>query len=400
MKKISILFFLFCFCNSFSLFATELDNQETLDSLKHRIELLEQKQSAWEKYRQYLPTISGYIQTGYNYNSYGDGLSTFMVKRMRLIVGGNITSKGQYKIQLEAFNGVNVGSRWEKQKIIQILDAYGQYNFNDAVQLRAGQFSTPAGYENYIISPLTNVTIDYASICSRMVMRNAVGHNYSDFGRDLGLMLLGNLFKSASGNFHYLQYNLALTNGHLPTVNDNNKSKDIIAALTIWPVSKFNFKIAYNWGEYTPDSFSGNIDNNSYPWNTVAGKKYIPLHRFIAGAWYNNPQGWYLRTEYGHLSSTYNNVKLVQESAFYIVCAYQFKKWIPVLRYDWYHDNINKSGADNRHRGLIGCTFIANNHIKIQLNYQLSHYDRLAAMAHNGSKRNSSELLLMGLFSF
>lgn len=369
-----------------------------IDSLENRVKELENR-STWQKVSQYLPSISGYIQTGYNYNSFGKGTSNFMVKRMRLILTGKPIENLDYRIQFEALSGVNVGGRWQNQKVVQLLDAYVTYRFMEPLQLRVGQFSSPLGYENYAISPLTNATVDYATICSRMVLRNAIGYNYSDFGRDIGIMLMGNALPSSADGHYYLQYNLALTNGHLPSVNDNNKSKDIIAALNIWPVKKLNVKIAYNWGEYTPDSFSGNNDFDNKPWDSVKDRKYIPMHRFIVGAWYNNPSGWDIRSEYGKLSSTCNGTKIADEHAFYILASYHIGKWWPVVRFDMSRDKINQNIADNRDRGLIGCSFTPNKHIRIQLNYLLSHYTHKASVLNQG-RRYSNELLIMGLFSF
>lgn len=374
------------------------DYAAKIDSLEKRMTALEDRQSKWQKVVQYLPHLSGYLQTGFNYNSFGNGMTSFQIKRLRLILDGEITSRATYKIQLEAFSGVNVGQRWEKQRIVQFLDAYANYRFFDALQIRAGQFSTPAGYENYLISPLTNVTIDFASICSRMVLRNALGYNYTDFGRDLGVMVWGEFLPGADGSFKHFSYNLAVTNGHLPSINDNNKSKDIIAAIAYYPIKELNFKIAYNWGEYTPDTFSGNIPE-SLPWSDFTGDKYIPMHRFIAGAWYNNPKGWYLRGEYGVMRSSKRGVRLVDEQGFYVVAAYNFPKWVPVVRFDYYRDKISQTLADNRDRALVGCSFVPNKHIKVQLNYLLSHYTQKASTLNKG-RRYSSELLLMGLFSF
>lgn len=376
----------------------KIDYANKIDSLEKRLNELEKRQSTWEKVVKYLPHLSGYLQTGLNYNSYGEGLTSFQIKRLRLILDGEITSRATYKIQLEAFSGVNVGQRWEKQRIVQFLDAFANYRFFDALQLRAGQFSTPAGYENYLVSPLTNVTIDYASICSRMVLRNALGYNYSDFGRDLGVMIWGEFAPSADGSFKHFAYNLAITNGHLPAVNDNNKSKDIIGALTFYPIKELNLKVAYNWGEYTPDTFSGDI-TDSHPWSDFIGDKYVPMHRFIAGGWYNNPSGWYIRSEYGLMKGSKRGIQLVDEQGFYFLVAYNFPKWIPVARFDYYRDRVNPSLAENRERGLLGCTWIPNKHIKVQLNYLLSHYTKAASIANKG-RNYSSELLLMGLFSF
>lgn len=370
------------------------------DSLEKRVEAMEQKTSFLETLVSKLPHISGYIQTGYNYNSAGNGLSTFQVKRLRLSLDGKITDAASYKLQFEAFSGINVGSRWEKQKIIQILDAYAQYRFCSAFTIRVGQFSTPIGYENYDISPLSNVTVDYASICNRIVLRNAVGYNYIDFGRDIGVMLMGDFGRSENDSYSHFSYNLAITNGHLPTVNDNNKSKDLIVALTYRPIKEWNFKAGYNIGEYTPDTFSGNTDTNITPWLNVKGEKYIPMHRIVVGTWYNNPNGWYIRTEYGHQTSCKRGVNLVNEDAFYFIAAYNFKKWVPVIRYDFFVDNILKSSVENRHRGLIGCSYIANSHIKIQFNYILSRYNRAAVESRSIGGKYSNEILLMGLFSF
>ena len=376
------------------------DLQSRIDSLESRINAIEEKKSTWQKISEKLPTFSGYLQTGYNYNSVGEGTSTFQVKRLRLILSGNPLPKFSYRVQLEAFNGVNIGGRWEKQRIVQFLDAYIDYSFLDAFKIRVGQFSTPVGYENYNISPLTNVTIDYAPICSRMVLRNAVGYNYSDYGRDIGLMFMGDLLPADEKSYYRLSYNLALTNGHLPSTNDNNKSKDVIAALTFRPIKFLNIKLAYNWGQYTPDTFSGNIDSDNYPWNVVKGDKYIPMNRFVAGVWYDDPHGLYVRSEYGKLSGRKHGTRLVDEDCFYVLAAYQWRKWVPVVRFDWYRDSVNPNLLDNRSRGLIGCTFIANRHIKVQANYLLSHYTETAALASNNGRRYSNEFLLMGLFSF
>ncbi|MCH5246520.1 MAG: porin [Muribaculaceae bacterium] len=347
-----------------------------------------------------IPKFSGYLQAGYGYNSVGEGTSTFMIKKFRISMNAPIVDKAYIFAQVELFNGLNTGGRWENQKTIQVIDAYGAYKFSDALQVRVGQFNSPAGYENYLVNPANNQTIDYAPICTRMVCRNAIGYDYVDFGRDLGIMALGSLFKSSTEDFHHLTYNVAITNGHLPSVNDNNKSKDIMAALTFYPIKKFNVKLSYTWGEYTPDTFSGNLDNETYPWNQVQGNKYLPLNRVIVGAWYNDPDGLVVRSEYGHLSSSHSGIQLVKEDAFYLLAAYNIGKWCPVVRFDTYRDKINKTLPDNRERGLIGFNFQLINHLKIQANYLLSHYTSLAADATNSGHRYSSEVLIMGLFIF
>lgn len=352
-----------------------------------------EEQTTWQKVLAHMPKISGYLQTGFNYNSIGSHTATFQAKRLRLIMDGYITDKASFRLQIEAFNGINIGDRYSAQKNLQVMDAFATYKFSQGFQIRAGQFYTPVGYENYDISPATLETVDFSNICYRMACRNAVGYDYVDYGRDLGIMLMGDVLPNAEKGFNYLSYNFALTNGHLPAADDNNKSKDIIGALTIRPIKELNIKVAYNWGQYKPynpdsDTFKG-VGN------------YQPLSRFVVGAWYNNPNGLDLRAEYGHLTAKNNGSDLVKETGFYVLAAYHCgAKWLPVVRYDMYRDDVNKTSLNNYDRGLIGLTYQPFGNLKIQFNYLLSHYTETAANASNGGKRNSSQILLMGLFKF
>ena len=175
-------------------------------------------------------------------------------------------------MQIEAFNGIAGSTNGNGQKNIQVMDAFFTYKFNPAFQVRVGQFYTPLGYENYDISPATLETVDFSNICYRMACRNAIGYDFVDYGRDLGIMLMGDLLPSAEG-FNYLSYNFAVTNGQLPCKDDNNKSKDIIAALTVRPLKYFNVKAAYNYGEYQTNKDLENEEGEEIP------GKYCPMHR-------------------------------------------------------------------------------------------------------------------------
>lgn len=63
----------------------------------------ESEPTKWEKVLEKLPKLSGYLQTGWNYNSVGDGSSSFQAKRLRLIMDGNVELKtclSVYKLRL------------------------------------------------------------------------------------------------------------------------------------------------------------------------------------------------------------------------------------------------------------------------------------------------------------
>ena len=217
-----------------------------------------------------------------------------------------------------------------------------------------------------------------------MACRNAIGYDFVDYGRDLGVMLIGDCFKSDEG-FSYLHYDFAVTNGSLPCKDDVNRSKDIIGAVTFRPIKKLAIKAAYNWGEY-----SG------------MGHTYQPMNRFIAGAWYNDPTGLTLRGEFGIQSAKNEGVDLVKETGAYVLAGYHVGQFLPIVRWDMYKDDVNKVSANNYNRILVGCTWQAMKNLKVQLNYGYTMYDKDAKefSKANGGKDGMSQIQLMGLFKF
>lgn len=349
------------------------------------------QESGWKEVLSKLPKISGYLQTGWNYTSDGYGAtkekSSFQAKRLRLIMDGNVGAKVSFRLQIEAFNGIAGSINGNGQKNIQVMDAFATAKITPAFQIRAGQFYTPMGYENYDISPATLETVDFSNICYRMACRNAISYNFVDYGRDLGVMLLGDLFPTTEGYSH-LHYNLAITNGGLPCKDDNNNSKDIIAALNFRPIKNLSIKGSFNWGEYSD--------------GTKDGYKYQPMTRFIVGAWYNDPTGIDLRAEFGMINSKDNGVKIVKEQSAYVLAGYHAGKFLPVVRWDMYKDDVKKTTANNYNRVLVGCTYQALKNLKVQLNYGYSFYSDEAKTESekNGGKSGQSQIQLMGLFKF
>ena len=315
--------------------------------------------------------VSGYLQTGWNWTDAGAGSSSFQAKRLRLMVDGKVTNNIAFRLQVEAFNGVKSSkANTSGQKDLQVMDAFATWKIKPAFQLRAGQFYTPMGFENYDISPATLETVDFSNICYQMACRNAIDYNYIDYGRDLGIMVMGDLLPHEDG-FNQLSYNLALTNGSLPCKDDSNKSKDLIAALTWRPIKHMMVKGAYNWGEYSN------------------GQKYLPMNRMIVGAWYNNPTGLDVRAEYGMIKSDKANV---DEQAAYVLAAYHIGKWLPVVRWDMYKDKTGTLGEDYN-RILAGVSYELCKNVKFQANY-------LHKMPNADGAESSNQIQIMGIFKF
>ena len=135
----------------------------------------------WEKVLEKLPKLSGYLQTGWNYNSVGNGSSSFQAKRLRLIMDGNVVKNVSFRLQIEAFNGIAGSTNGNGQKNLQVMDAFVTAKISKAFQIRAGQYYLPLGYENYDLSPSTLETVDFSNICYRMVCRNAIGYDFVDY---------------------------------------------------------------------------------------------------------------------------------------------------------------------------------------------------------------------------
>ena len=344
-----------------------------------------------EKALSLMPKISGYLQTGYAYgDKKGGDISTFQMKRMRLLMDKKINNMFDFRAQFEVYSGSTDGTAYKK-KVMTVMDAYINTHFSKAFHVRAGQFFLPTGFENYDISPATSETIDFSNLCLRMLCRNPVSSpNLIDYGRDIGVMLYGDLFQSQDQKSNYLSYNLSVTNGSVITLADDNKSKDVVGRLTFRPIEKLRIIGSYNWGEY-----KNNDDKNVL---VPGSKKHNQLSRYQAGAWYFDPNGLSLRSEYGFLRSKDANVK---ENTVYVLAAYRINNIIPVVRWDMYRDTEHRTSAVNRDNILLGCTYEVIKDVKLQANYIMSLYTKDVKNANNKALDgvgNAVQIMLLAKF--
>lgn len=364
----------------------------------------QKEQTTWEKIISHMPKFSGYLQTGWNWSKTSAtgsrANSSFQAKRLRLIMDGNVGEKVDFRLQIEAFNGIAGSTNGNGQKTVQVMDAFATLKLMPELKIRAGQFYTPLGYENYDISPKTLETVDFSNIVYRMACRNPYEYNVIDYGRDLGVMIMGDAFDSGKG-FRYLHYDLALTNGSLPTKDDRNSSKDVYASVTVRPMKYFNIKTTYNYGRYSTQNIGGSTG--------VGSGKYSPMNRMVVGAWYNDPQGLDLRAEYGLMKSKVDGVKFIDEQGAYFLAAYHINKWLPMVRWDMYKDSSeqgaagvvtgnNKTTTNNYNRILLGVNYQLYKNVTIQFNYHHYFYNKDVEAANGYAATN--QIQLMGRFAF
>lgn len=364
----------------------------------------QKEQTTWEKIISHMPKFSGYLQTGWNWSKTSAtgsrASSSFQAKRLRLIMDGNVGEKVDFRLQIEAFNGIAGSTNGNGQKTVQVMDAFATLKLMPELKIRVGQFYTPLGYENYDISPKTLETVDFSNIVYRMACRNPYEYNVIDYGRDLGVMIMGDAFDSGKG-FRYLHYDLALTNGSLPTKDDRNSSKDVYASVTVRPMKYFNIKTTYNYGRYSTQNIGGSTG--------VGSGKYSPMNRMVVGAWYNDPQGLDLRAEYGLMKSKVNGIKFIDEQGAYFLAAYHLNKWLPMVRWDMYKDSSeqgaagvvtgnNKTTTNNYNRILLGVNYQLYKNVTIQFNYHHYFYNKDVEAANGYAATN--QIQLMGRFAF
>lgn len=373
----------------------------------------QKEQTTWEKIISHMPKFSGYLQTGWNWSKTSAtgsrANSSFQAKRLRLIMDGNVGEKVDFRLQIEAFNGITGSTNGNGQKTVQVMDAFATLKLMPELKIRAGQFYTPLGYENYDISPKTLETVDFSNIVYRMACRNPYEYNLVDYGRDLGVMIMGDAFDSGKG-FRYLHYDLALTNGSLPTKDDRNSSKDVYASVTVRPMKYFNIKTTYNYGRYSTQTIGGIPGVTGAPGVTGVGYgKYSPMNRMVVGAWYNDPQGLDLRAEYGLMKSKVNGIKFIDEQGAYFLAAYHLNKWLPMVRWDMYKDSSeqgaagvvtgnNKTTTNNYNRILLGVNYQLYKNVTIQFNYHHYFYNKDVEAANGYAATN--QIQLMGRFAF
>lgn len=270
------------------------------------------------------PKISGFVQGLYQANLDKDGKledNTLRMRRVRLSVDGKFTKSLSYKIQGDFINSP------------MLVDAYIKYKPCNEFAIQFGQFKLPFTLENPI-NPLNLEIFDYGESIQKLV-------GYSDvcgvggLGRDIGVMISGDLFKVKGKDFSIVNYSIGVFNGNGP-INfkknekglDNNNRKDIVGRLEIHPMLKaLTLTASYYHGYYFKDTINTGLRD-----------------RWSAGVQYNDGD-LVIRGEYIEGTTGYNEGSFYSRG-FYAVAGYYFhfgkdnsQKLMPVLRYEQFKND-------------------------------------------------------------
>ncbi len=354
MKKLLLLFFsTMLFCSAAARNGAE--DALAADTLAVRVAALETKTSTWDKIVSRLPKFSGYVQAGYQYS--GDA-SSFFLKRVRLSIAGDIVPKLDYKIQFEFCKP-------------QLVDAYVQYAPFRQLKLKVGQYKIPFSIENTDYPPTRLELIEYPLALCKLVGFGSDLCGISATGRELGATLSGGFFPRQGRNI--VGYDFGVFNGEGINTLDKNKSKDVVARLSLRPVDGLLLSGSYYWGEYGTSYFK----RERYG----AGICYDRGPVVVRGEWIGGRTG----SDHGEFGS----------DGWYLLAGWRATSGLmPVVRFDTFAEDTGARSATRQTNYTAGLLWTPVKHLRCQINYTYEDY----GSAFDRSGRNVVAVMFTGMF--
>ncbi|GHT24643.1 porin [Bacteroidia bacterium] len=281
-----------------------------------------------------LPAISGTVNLRYRYDD-ATGSNSMDIRRARLNFKGGISSKVEYRLQLEF------------AKSPKALDVIVKWKINPFLHLQAGQFHTPFALENQY-APQKLESIEYSLVISHLSGYSDEVSGISAFGRDMGIQLAGGFFQREG--YTLLDYAVGLFNGSGINTTDNNQSKDFSGMLSVHPVKPLTIAV--------------------FHYNGSTGAQNEEHQRVRSGVGLRYDDGKFLfRGEYIQGISTDAAGEYWDSEGFYALAGYCFAQKVqPVVKYDYWHKN--KTDHNNlKQEYLVGVNYFPVKRLLLQVNY-------------------------------
>ena len=293
----------------------------------------------WMKYI----TPSGYYQAGFSITDALD--NTFYIKRARIALAGELYQskrfgKFEYKVQAEL-----AGSP-------KLMDYFIKWTVRDEIGFQFGQFKNPLTVENSEYAPLKLEMIDYSLVVqrfARMSTSDLIG--ISSGGRDMGFQFYGNWFRMSDGHA-LVRYNVGLFNGCGINKSDDDRCKNFMARVMIFPLKDLSIAGSY-------ERRIGHMDEVPI----YHDYDYRILDRYGVAVTYDSKIGW-LRTEYmaGHTNGW-------RAEGAYITAGYRITPTFNVgARYDYFTTNSRIAGYEQQYI-TVGTSWHPFPRLRLQLNY-------------------------------
>lgn len=344
----------------------------SLESLAAEVAALKAQAAARDARLDRLPRLSGYVQAGYEWS---DESSSFFIKRVRLDLRGALARTLDYRVQLEFASSP------------KIVDAYLHYKPFRQLNFKLGEYKIPFTIENTDYVPLKFELIEYPLALQRLMgFAEPIGGRYvggamqggetlKDTGRDMGLTLHGSFFPC--GERALLSYDVGVLNGAGINLRDNNRSKDVVARLTLRPVLGLTLSGSWYGGEYGADCLERQ--------RVSAGVCYDRGRGVVRGEWIGGRTGYAATEEYA--AGTFDS------SGWYVLGGVRLTPTLmPVVRYDTLLPDT--ASADSRQTNwTAGILWHPVKYLRCQLNYTYEHY-----AAPGMTDRNVVAVMLTGIF--
>lgn len=344
----------------------------SLESLAAEVAALKAHSAAHTARLDRIPRISGYVQAGYEWS---DESSSFFIKRVRLDLRGALARTLDYRVQLEFASSP------------KIVDAYLHYKPFRQLNFKLGEYKIPFTIENTDYVPLKFELIEYPLALQRLMgFAEPIGGRYvggamqggetlKDTGRDMGLTLHGSFFPC--GERALLSYDVGVFNGAGINLRDNNRSKDVVARLTLRPVRGLTLSGSWYGGEYGADCLERQ--------RVSAGVCYDRGRGVVRGEWIGGRTGYAATEEYA--AGTFDS------SGWYVLGGVRLTPTLmPVVRYDTLLPDT--ASADSRQTNwTAGILWHPVRPLRCQLNYTYEHY-----AAPGMADRNVVAVMLTGIF--
>ena len=292
--------------------------------------------------------------------------SSFDLRLARVYANGQIQNI-KYRLQMEV-NGVS-GTSQEKGP--RIVDAYAEWVKYSYFQVRFGQFKRAFTFENPM-NPWDIGFGGYSQLTDKLAGMNDRIGEHSSGGRDIGLMIQGDILPVGSDKHNFLHYQVGVYNGQGINHADANNRKDLIGGVYFYPIKNLAIG-AFGW-------------NGSYTKNNVTTDR----NRISFGVKYE--ADWTVRAEYaqskGHKIADYNADGSItgydKTDAWYIAIGAPLSDKCKVYaKWDVYREGEAWSKAKALY--CLSANYYFNKNLKLQANYN---YTRDKSNALDGRYNN------------
>lgn len=347
--------------------AEPTEDEAFLDTTYHSLQDVILPKAKWKRSEvASVPKFGGYIIGSYKYNDQtgehsGEG---FGLRLIRLYVDGTVMKDFKYRLQMEV-NGTP-----------HVKDAFVAWSHWNELEVKIGEFKRCFTFENPY-NPWDVGVGDYSQLTKKFSgFGDRVGET-SMGGRDLGLQVGGDLFKSKNDGHRFLRYAVAVYNGQGINRRDENHRKDFIGTLQYSPIRDLQIGV-FGW--------LGDWKNNT--------GVTVERNRLAAGVKYEGKENhWSARAEYarswGHKASDYVAATDTtpaywkggsKADAWYVTVGAPVWRWIKVYaKYDAYRDYANRSSLHTIY--ALSANLQPHKNLQLQLQYNY-HIDKAAADRH------------------